>query len=172
MCPNAHEVCKVNPSGFQWFDLSKGDSDYILQESLKAEKVNTSLIKRSIVQEVTVAWSNLEVAKATIEARKRQVEASEIAYDGVVVEEKLGTRTTLNVINAEQNLLDARTQLASAQRDHLSAMFSVLAASGDLNINYLGIKTPNKMKELSKSEKKELNPFQALLKEIGDSIRE
>ena len=38
LCPDAPEVCKVNPSGFQWFDLSKDDSDYILQESLKAEK--------------------------------------------------------------------------------------------------------------------------------------
>ena len=38
LCPDAHEVCSINPSGFQWFDLSKDDSDYILQESLKAEK--------------------------------------------------------------------------------------------------------------------------------------
>ena len=38
LCPDAHEVCSINPSGFQWFDLSKDDADYILQESLKAEK--------------------------------------------------------------------------------------------------------------------------------------
>ena len=38
LCPNAPEVCSVNPSGFQWFDLSKNDEDYILEKSLKAEK--------------------------------------------------------------------------------------------------------------------------------------
>ena len=37
LCPDAHEVCSINPSGFQWFDLSKDDAGYILQESLKAE---------------------------------------------------------------------------------------------------------------------------------------
>ena len=38
ICPNGHEVCAINPSGFQWFDLTKDDSDYILEQSIKAEK--------------------------------------------------------------------------------------------------------------------------------------
>ena len=38
LCPNAHEVCSINPNGFQWFDLDKEDPDYILEESIKAEK--------------------------------------------------------------------------------------------------------------------------------------
>ena len=38
ICPNGHEPCAINPSGFQWFDLTKDDPNYILQESLKAEK--------------------------------------------------------------------------------------------------------------------------------------
>ena len=83
----------------------------------KAQKESTLLVKRLIEQEIALAWSNVLVSKASIEARKRQVEASSLAYDGVVVEEKLGTRTTLDVINAEQSLLDARTQLASAERN-------------------------------------------------------
>ena len=37
ICPNGHEVCQINPSGFQWFDLTKDDPDYILQHSIKAE---------------------------------------------------------------------------------------------------------------------------------------
>ena len=37
ICPNGHEVCSINPSGFQWFDLTKDDSDYILEQSIKAE---------------------------------------------------------------------------------------------------------------------------------------
>ena len=38
LCPDGHEVCPINPSGFQWFDLTKNDPEYILEESSKAEK--------------------------------------------------------------------------------------------------------------------------------------
>ena len=38
ICPNGHETCSINPSGFQWFDLTKDDSNYILEQSIKAEK--------------------------------------------------------------------------------------------------------------------------------------
>ena len=38
ICPNGHEICKINPSGFQWFDLTNDDQKYILEQSLKAEK--------------------------------------------------------------------------------------------------------------------------------------
>ena len=38
ICPNGHETCPINPSGYQWFDLTKDDSSYILEQSLKAEK--------------------------------------------------------------------------------------------------------------------------------------
>ena len=39
ICPNGHEKCAINPSGFQWFDLTKEDTDYILKESIKAENI-------------------------------------------------------------------------------------------------------------------------------------
>ena len=45
LCPDGHEVCPVNPSGFQWFDLSKDDPKYIIEQSLKAEKVIHKFIK-------------------------------------------------------------------------------------------------------------------------------
>ena len=108
----------------------------------KAQKESTLLVKRLVEQEIALAWSNVLVSKASIEARKRQVEASSLAYDGVVVEEKLGTRTTLDVINAEQSLLDARTQLASAEREHTYARFALLAATGELNLKKLNMSVP------------------------------
>ena len=37
ICPNGHEKCAINPSGYQWFDLTKEDPSYILEESIKAE---------------------------------------------------------------------------------------------------------------------------------------
>ena len=39
VCPNGHEPCAINPSGYQWFDLTKEDNDYILEQSIKAEEV-------------------------------------------------------------------------------------------------------------------------------------
>ena len=44
ICPNGHESCPINPSGFQWFDLTKDDPSYILEESLKAEKILNKFI--------------------------------------------------------------------------------------------------------------------------------
>ena len=44
ICPNGHEKCLINPSGFQWFDLTKEDPKYILQQSIKAEKILTKFI--------------------------------------------------------------------------------------------------------------------------------
>ena len=45
ICPNGHEICPINPSGFQWFDLTKDDPNYILEESLKAEEKLNKFIK-------------------------------------------------------------------------------------------------------------------------------
>jgi len=45
ICPNGHEPCQVNPSGYQWFDLTKDDSGYILEQSLKAEKKINQFLK-------------------------------------------------------------------------------------------------------------------------------
>ena len=39
ICPDGHEVCSINPSGYQWFDLTKDDPDYILEETIKAENI-------------------------------------------------------------------------------------------------------------------------------------
>ena len=45
LCPDAHETCLINPNGFQWFDLNKDDTEYIIKQSLKAEKVIWKFIK-------------------------------------------------------------------------------------------------------------------------------
>ena len=117
-------------------EISQAEINY------SAQKESSLIVKRSVEQEIALAWSNVFVSKASIDARKRQVQASKLAYDGVAVEEKLGTRTTLDVINAEQNLLDARTQLASSEREHIYAMFSLLAATGELNLKRIKILVP------------------------------
>ena len=58
ICPNGHETCSINPSGFQWFDLTKEDSSYILEQSLKAEEKIKQFIEE-IKKEFTLTNDNI-----------------------------------------------------------------------------------------------------------------
>jgi outer membrane protein len=94
----------------------------------------------AVQQNVARAWSFLEAARASREASERQVRAATVAFNGVREEATLGARTTLDVLNAEQELLDARANLISAQVDETIASYTVLSAMGvltaqDLNLN-------------------------------------
>ena len=88
---------------------------------------------------VTQAWGQLQAAKAQIEATQSQVAAAEIALNGVTEEARVGQRTTLDVLNAQQDLVNARVSLVTAQRDRVVASYSVLAAVGSLSPQILGL---------------------------------
>lgn len=94
---------------------------------------------QGVSQNVTGAWSMVEVARARSAALERQVEAAQSAFDGVNDEAALGARTTLDVLNAEQELLDARANLISAQVDETVASYALLAAMGLLTAQNLGL---------------------------------
>jgi TolC family type I secretion outer membrane protein len=85
------------------------------------------------------AWEALVTARASIQSRNDQVRSSEIALEGVRQEATVGSRTVLDVLDAEQELLDARVQLVRAQRDEVVAGFQVLAATGQLTASRLGL---------------------------------
>ena len=92
----------------------------------------------SVTNAVT-AWTRLETAKAQMRSDRRQVEAAKVVLEGVREEEKVGQRTLLDVLNAAQELLDARVRLASTQRNVVVAAFSMLASLGRLNAEELDI---------------------------------
>jgi outer membrane protein len=94
-------------------------------------------------QTVRNAFVVLEVARATGEATDRQIEAASVAFRGVREEASLGARTTLDVLNAEQELLDARVSRISTRIDEQIASYSLLAAMGRLTATglNLGVKT-------------------------------
>ena len=73
-------------------------------------------------QSTASSWANIRVASASINAAYLQIEASQIAYDGINEEVSLGARTTLDLLDAEQDLLSAKSSLASAQRDEYVAL--------------------------------------------------
>ncbi len=81
---------------------------------------------------VTGSWEQLQAARANIASATSQVAASELALNGVRREAQLGVRTTLDVLDAEQEFLNAQVSLANAERDARLATFQLLAAMGAL----------------------------------------
>ena len=94
---------------------------------------------RNIEQDVADAFAGLQTARASRQAFEQQVNAAQVAFEGVREEAQLGARTTLDVLNAEQDLLDARANLVSAEVDEVLASYQILAAMGLLTVQNLGL---------------------------------
>jgi outer membrane protein len=88
------------------------------------------------------AWAQLEAAKRSIESTRTQVKSAESALNGVREEARLGQRTTLDVLNAQQELVNARIAMVSAQRDRVVNSYGVLAAVGRLSPQVLNLPVP------------------------------
>jgi outer membrane protein len=88
---------------------------------------------------VVATWGELEAARAQIVSFEAAVKAAEIALTGVREEAKVGQRTTLDVLNAEQTLLQQRVQLVQAQHDRVVGSYAVMAAIGELSAQSLGL---------------------------------
>ena len=108
-----------------------------------AARAGLHVTSHAIRQGVANAWANLLVARASRDAGKRQVLAQRTAFRGVREEANLGSRTTLDVLNAEQELLDAQATQISAVTDEYVASYQLLASMGLLTAEHLklGIKT-------------------------------
>lgn len=96
----------------------------------------------TVEQAVGEAWARRAVAAASIEASDRQITAARAAYEGVREEAKLGARTTLDVLNAEQELLSAQASRLEAVTSEYVANYSLLAAMGYLTVNHLKLGIP------------------------------
>ena len=92
---------------------------------------------QGIEQEVANSFAILQVSRAARQASTQQVDAAQRAFDGVRQEASLGSRTTLDVLNAEQELLDAEVNRISAQSDEIVASYLVLSSMGLLNTEHL-----------------------------------
>ena len=97
--------------------------------------------RTEVQAQVVTAWSQLEAAKAAVESDTTAVNANRIALAGVREEERVGQRTLLDVLNAEQELLNAEVNLVTDQRNVLVASYAVLATIGRLNAQELGTAT-------------------------------
>ena len=95
-------------------------------------------VQRRVKQDIVSHWNDWQAAQAEIKSRNAQVNASRIAQEGVHYETEFGTRTVLDALDADQELLDAQVALVTAQRNEVIARFSLLAALGRLTPEALG----------------------------------
>ena len=109
------------------------------KETLGQRRLDLDTARLSVQQNVTQSWGQLEAAKAQVDATNAQVTSAEIALDGVREEARVGQRTTLDVLNAQQALVQARTALVTAQHDRIVASYAVLASVGGLAPQILGL---------------------------------
>ncbi len=107
------------------------------QAQRDAARAGLHVTRAAIEQSVSNAWASLAIAAASIEATQRQIRATTVALRGTREEQALGSRTMLDVLNAEQTLLDARAGAISAQSDQYLAVYQLLAAMGLLTAEHL-----------------------------------
>ena len=91
------------------------------------------------VQQAVSSWEQLRTTRAQVESVRAQIRAAEIALDGVQREAIVGSRTTLDVLNAEQELLNARVSLVRALADNVVGSYNVASAVGRLTAQDLGL---------------------------------
>ena len=114
--------------------LYQGGAEYSAirqaKETLGQQRLTLDVNRDQARETVVQSWGQLDAAKAQIEATTAQVNAAEIALNGVREEARVGQRTTLDVLNAQQELVNARVALVTAQHDRVVASYTLLAAVG------------------------------------------
>ena len=125
--------------------IYQGGAEYSLirqsKETLATQRLVLEQTRDQTRANVVTAWGQLQAGKAQVASAQSQVTASEIALNGVREEAKAGQRTTLDVLNAQQALVNARVALVTAQHDRVVASYSVLNNVGRLSPQVLKLAT-------------------------------
>ena len=109
------------------------------KEKLSQQEIQTDSLRNQVRQAVIAAWGRVQAQVGVVRAARAAVSANEVALTGVREEAKVGQRTTLDVLNAQQALLQSRTTLVTAEHDQVVNSYSLLSAIGRLNIPTLGL---------------------------------
>jgi len=126
--------------------IYQGGAEYSLirqsKEDLTQQRLSLDLIRNQTRQQIVQAWGQLEAARAQVQSAQAQVTTAEAALRGVRDESRVGQRTTLDVLNAEQAAVNARIALAAALHDRVVSSYAVMAGTGRLSAQVLGLGTP------------------------------
>jgi outer membrane protein len=109
------------------------------KETLGLRQIEVDVRRTQVRAAVVSSWGQLQAAKAAIIAASAQVEAARIALNGVQEEQRVGQRTTLDVLDAQEELVDARANLVVVQRDSIVASFLLLSSIGRLSAENLNL---------------------------------
>ncbi len=143
---NVLDTLSASVAGQLSVPIYQGGSEYAAirqaKETLGQRRVDLDTARDQAQQTLVQSWGQLQAAKAQIESTQAQVDASTIALNGVREEARVGQRTTLDVLNAQQELVNARVAVVTAQRDRVVASYTLLAASGRLSPQVLGLNVP------------------------------
>jgi len=125
--------------------IYQGGAEYALirqsKETVAQQRLILDQTRDQTRANVVTAWGQLVAGKAQVASAQSQVTASEIALNGVREEAKAGQRTTLDVLNAQQALVNARVALVTAQHDRVVASYSVLNTIGRLSPQVMNLPT-------------------------------
>lgn len=116
-----------------------------IRQSKQTRDQRRRQVQEAVLQvkaQVISAWSNLQASRAQLRSDMAQVEANRTALNGVREEEKVGQRTILDVLDAEQELLDAQVNLSTTRRNLVVAEYALLSAVGRLTAADLGLDVP------------------------------
>ena len=102
-------------------------------------RVDIETQRRIAVEQANSRWDALVTARARIDALRENIRAAQIALDGVQQEAAVGSRTVLDILDAEQELFNARVNLVSSQRDEMVGVYDLTAATGRLTARDLGL---------------------------------
>ncbi|MCJ2031084.1 TolC family outer membrane protein [Methylobacterium sp. J-043] len=123
--------------------LYQGGAEYAAIRQAKENAGRARLVadqdRDTIRASIVRTWGNLEASKAQVIASQAQVQANEVALNGVREEARVGQRTTLDVLNAQQELLSARVALIRAQRDRVVNSYDVVQAVGRLTVRFTSL---------------------------------
>ncbi len=140
---NINKETNISILGQLTVPIYQGGTEYSAirqsKETLGQQRLNLDVNRDQARATVVQSWGQLDAAKAQIEATTAQVNAAEIALNGVREEARVGQRTTLDVLNAQQELVNARVALVTAQHDRVVASYTLLAAVGGLSMSRLGL---------------------------------
>jgi len=126
--------------------LYQGGSEYAAVRQAKQQQQQTQRMvddaRRTAVQNAVQAWETLVAARAAADSTRSQIRANEIALEGVEREAIVGSRTTLDVLNAQQLLLNSRTTLVQNLAQLVNASYAVAAAVGRLTARDMHLPVP------------------------------
>jgi len=108
------------------------------QAVTRGQQAQLAMVHRSLAQRVRSQWGDLSAAKAELSAALEQQRAADVALEGMQAELDTGLRTVVDLLNAQQEALDARLNVLNARYQETASAIRLLAATGELQLNTLG----------------------------------